>query len=64
MKYQIASNNTTLGKFGKIVDEDDLGGCNIEALVAAGHLVPEPEVELPPIGKKATDNEKNGPEHD
>ncbi len=39
-QYQIASRSTVLGPFASTVSDEDLEGCNIAALVAAGHLVP------------------------
>lgn len=41
MNYTINSDNFTLGKKGSTIADKDLSvaGCNIEALVAGGHLV-------------------------
>lgn len=41
MSYTINSDNFTLGNKGSIIADKDLliAGCNIEALVAGGHLV-------------------------
>jgi hypothetical protein len=39
MSYQVASERLPF-KVGAVVGADDLQGCNIEALVRGGHLVP------------------------
>jgi hypothetical protein len=36
--YKVLSDRFALGEKGKTVDSDALVGCNIEALVEAGHL--------------------------
>ena len=38
MKYKVNSNRIDGHKVGDFVTADDLQGCNMEALVAAGHL--------------------------
>lgn len=38
--YKIISDNTTLGKSGETVSNDDLAGLNVDALIAGGHLEP------------------------
>jgi hypothetical protein len=38
--YQVASARVAGHGFGETVTVADLAGCNIEALVAGGHLVP------------------------
>jgi hypothetical protein len=52
MGYIVNSDNFTLGKKGAVVENKDLleAGCNIQALVAGGHLVsakvaPTPAIE-------------------
>ena len=41
-QYKVLTDRFTGGKVGSLVDSDSLEGCNIEALVAAGHLVEAP----------------------
>jgi hypothetical protein len=36
--YKVLSDNFSLGKQGELLDSALLDGCNIEALVEAGHL--------------------------
>ena len=38
MKYKVNSNRIAGYEQGDFVSADDLQGCNMEALVAAGHL--------------------------
>lgn len=38
--YKITSDNTTLGKSGETVNDSDLAGLNVDALVAGGHIEP------------------------
>ncbi len=38
MKYKVNSNRISGYAVGDFVTADDLKGCNMEALVAAGHL--------------------------
>lgn len=55
MKYQINSDRIAGHNRGDVVDADDLGSANIDALVAAGHLV---EQATPKRAKTdTTDNE-------
>lgn len=37
-QYRIKSDNTTLGKAGDAVTEDQLDGLNVEALLAGDHI--------------------------
>lgn len=37
--YKVASDNTTLGIVGAVVNAKDLEGLNVDALVEGGHLV-------------------------
>ena len=39
-KYKIISANLKIGAAGETIDETDLVGCNISALVEAGHIAP------------------------
>ena len=39
MSYRVLSGRLGF-EAGSVVDDDDLAGCNIEALVQGGHLVP------------------------
>ena len=39
-KYEIISSNLKIGNAGEMVDEAALVGCNITALVDAGHIKP------------------------
>jgi hypothetical protein len=57
-KYQIAVDNATFGKFGAVVDEEDLGGCNVPALVAGGVLVPDVEVKPTNMADSATNKKE------
>jgi hypothetical protein len=36
--YKVLSDNFSVGKQGEVLDSTALDGCNIEALVEAGHL--------------------------
>jgi hypothetical protein len=36
--YKVLSDNFALGKQGEVLDSASLDGCNIQALVEAGHL--------------------------
>jgi hypothetical protein len=36
--YKVLSDNFSLGKEGETVDSKVLEGCNVEALIEAGHL--------------------------
>lgn len=36
--YKVLSDNFSLGKQGESVDSNALEGCNVEALIEAGHL--------------------------
>jgi hypothetical protein len=36
--YKVLSDNFSLGKEGETVDSKVLDGCNVEALIEAGHL--------------------------
>ena len=36
--YKVLSDNFAAGKQGELLDSDALDGCNIEALVEAGHI--------------------------
>lgn len=40
MNYKVNSNRVAGHKHGETVSVADLAGCNIEALVSGGHLVP------------------------
>jgi hypothetical protein len=51
MSYQVTSNRLPF-KAGAVVGADDLAGCNIEALVQGGHLVPV-STERKPVGPVA-----------
>lgn len=37
-KYKITSSKLAVGEIGQTVDGDVLDGCNIEALIEAGHI--------------------------
>jgi len=39
--YIITSDNFVAGERGDTVTDEELSGCNIPALIAAGHLEPE-----------------------
>lgn len=39
-KYKILSDNLSVGQFDQTVDEDAFAGCNISALIEAGHIAP------------------------
>lgn len=39
-KYKIVSSRIKLGEVGEMVDESALDGCNIDALIDAGHIAP------------------------
>jgi hypothetical protein len=39
MAYTVASDSFVVGEFGSVLTDDELGGCNIPAAIAAGHLV-------------------------
>lgn len=41
MSYVVTSDNFVAGEFGQTVSEEDLAGCNIPALISAGHLKAE-----------------------
>lgn len=36
--YKVTSDNTTLGKMGDVINNDDLAGLNVEALISGGHI--------------------------
>lgn len=36
--YKVTSDNTSLGKMGDVVNNDDLAGLNVEALISGGHI--------------------------
>ncbi len=36
--YKVASDNTTLGSIGAVVNAKDLEGLNVDALLQGGHL--------------------------
>lgn len=50
-QYKVLSERFTKGKKGEVVDSADLQECNIEALVAGGHLAE--------VSNKPTKTEKN-----
>ena len=52
-KYQIACDNTVLGRFGEVVSDEQLAGCNVAALLAGGALVPAVDPK-PNLAEKAT----------
>jgi hypothetical protein len=54
-QYQVATENFYPAPFGSTVSGDDLVGCNVDALVAAGHLVP---VKDPTDTAKAVDKKE------
>ena len=37
-KYKVMSNRLSRGKLGSVLDSDLLDGCNIKALIEAGHI--------------------------
>ena len=36
--YKVTSDNTSLGNIGDVVNNDDLVGLNVEALISGGHI--------------------------
>jgi hypothetical protein len=58
MTYTVASGNFVVGEFGSQVTEEELGGVNIAAAIAAGHLVPNDAEDL----DKSTANPANDTE--
>lgn len=48
--YKVTSDNTSLGKIGATVDNDDLEGINVDALIQGGHIaeVKNAKAETPP----------------
>jgi hypothetical protein len=50
-KYKVLSNRLSRGKLGSTLDSDLLDGCNIKALIEAGHIA---EVSETKFSKKET----------
>jgi hypothetical protein len=42
-KFKVLSNRLSGLKFGELIDESDLEGANIEALLEGGHIEPSKE---------------------
>lgn len=54
-KYKITSSKVSVGEIGQTVDSDALVGCNIEALIEAGHIEP---VSVSKFSKKSETEEQ------
>jgi glutamate dehydrogenase/leucine dehydrogenase len=59
MIYTVTSDIFVPASLGSTVNENDLDGCNIDALVEAGHLVPN-ESSNSTTAKSATETKGDG----
>ena len=55
-KYRILSDKVVFGEVGQTVDSDVFGGCNIEAMVAAGLIAPGQSAKCPRNPKRKNRN--------
>lgn len=56
-RYKVNSSRIAGHEFGDFVTADDLAGCNIEALVAGGHLKPSATPKTEKADNKETEAE-------
>jgi hypothetical protein len=56
--YSILSDNFVLGSKGDTVSDDELGGCDVDALITGGHLAPAKSAQQSPTAVEATNTNK------